>query len=151
MTLENTFDILLAAMEPHKNMKLDEPHHGLSSQVPSTAIFVYGTLRTGASNHWRMLRAKWLANATVIGKLFRIDWYPGLVLDARCSQVHGEIYLCDAAVINSLDAFEGTVEYRRVSTTAIATNGDAYPVQLWEFQLPTEGYEEIVSGDWLKH
>jgi gamma-glutamylcyclotransferase (GGCT)/AIG2-like uncharacterized protein YtfP len=113
------------------------------------AVFVYGTLRKGASNHWRMSSAKWLTTATVLGKLYRIDWYPGLVLDLQGTKIQGDIYSCDAALLQELDAFEGTIEYERVATIATAENGEAYPVQLWEYRLSANGYNQLLSGDWL--
>ncbi len=44
-------------------------------------VFVYGTLRQGASNHFRLEGATTLGEAWVLGQLYRIDWYPGLLLD----------------------------------------------------------------------
>ena len=54
-------------------------------------IFVYGALRKGASNDWRMKDARWLGPAKVEGTLLKIDWYPGLVLGLG-GWVKGEVY-----------------------------------------------------------
>ena len=44
----------------------------------SDLLFVYGALRKGASNDWRMEGARCLGSAEVPGTLVKIDWYPGL-------------------------------------------------------------------------
>jgi len=143
-------DMLCATMESQANPNSSPREAQSSVEAPEIAVFVYGTLRKGASNHWRMSSAKWFANATVLGKLFRIDWYPGLILDPQAKSIHGEIYFCDPTLLQELDAFEGTIEYRRVTTIATAENGETFPVQLWEYQLPTDPCNELISGDWLK-
>jgi len=76
-------------------------------------VFVYGTLRRGGSNHFRMAQAQFVAAGAVRGKLYRIDWYPGFVADETAGRVVGEIYMVDAETIAALDEFEGS-EYRRV-------------------------------------
>jgi gamma-glutamylcyclotransferase (GGCT)/AIG2-like uncharacterized protein YtfP len=131
-------------------MERQPNRNSLQDEAKQLAVFVYGTLRKGASNDWRISSAKWLTDATVLGKLFRIDWYPGLVLDSQGTVIRGEIYLCDSTLLEELDAFEGTTEYRRVNTTATAKNGQTFIVELWEYQLPTDSYSQIFSGDWLK-
>jgi gamma-glutamylcyclotransferase (GGCT)/AIG2-like uncharacterized protein YtfP len=150
VTIGQIFDTHSPAMESQQNPHSNENDGESSAEAPETAIFVYGTLRRGASNHWRMSAGKWLTDATVLGRLFRIDWYPGLVLDSQGTPIQGEIYLCSSTLVKELDAFEGTIEYRRIVTTATAANGETISVQLWEYQLPTDSYSPLFSGDWLK-
>lgn len=81
-------------------------------------LFVYGTLKRGASNH------HWLTGQTFVGeahtapgyRLFGLGGYPGLVLwpDDR-DGVAGEVWSVDDACLADLDAFEGVPEglYRR--------------------------------------
>jgi gamma-glutamylcyclotransferase (GGCT)/AIG2-like uncharacterized protein YtfP len=40
-------------------------------------IFVYGALRKGASNDWRMEEGRWLGPAEVAGTLVEITWTRG--------------------------------------------------------------------------
>lgn len=112
-------------------------------------LFVYGTLRAHGSNHWRMSGAQFLSNATVSGSLFRIDWYPGMIIQAQSNLVHGEIYRCDAPLLQQLDEFEGDVEYQRVVTQATMPDGNSINVYAWVYRLPTKKLELIPSGDWL--
>lgn len=122
---------------------------GFSNLDSNCLIFVYGTLRAGGSNEWRMSQAKFISKAYVLGKLYRVDWYPGLVLDSSAYTVFGEIYFCDSILLAKLDDFEGQYEYRRVQTTAITENGDQMVVQVWEYRRSTRHLHEIVLGDWL--
>lgn len=113
-------------------------------------VFVYGTLRRGGSNHFRMEEADFVASATVRGRLYRIDWYPGLLLDDSGDDVIGELYQVSAEIMESLDAFEGP-EYRRVMTE-VQSGGDHRSPQaawVWEWLCPCDEKQRILSGDWL--
>ncbi len=84
-------------------------------------VFVYGTLRRGASNHWRMEEAEFVGEAWVLGHLYPIDWYPGMVLDDDGVPVRGEVYRVGSELLGELDEFEGVRgevadEYARVRT-----------------------------------
>jgi gamma-glutamylcyclotransferase (GGCT)/AIG2-like uncharacterized protein YtfP len=113
-------------------------------------VFVYGTLRRGGSNHFRMEGAEFLSAATVNGRLYRIDWYPGLVLDDMAADIHGEVYRVSAEVLERLDHYEGG-EYRRVMTQ-VRCGGDHRSPQaawVWEWLGPVDESRRIRSGDWL--
>ncbi|HBM76597.1 MAG TPA: hypothetical protein DD438_00690, partial [Verrucomicrobiales bacterium] len=43
-----------------------------------TLVFVYGTLRRGFSNHFRLGKAPFVKEGWILGRLYRIDWYPGM-------------------------------------------------------------------------
>ncbi|BCU79323.1 gamma-glutamylcyclotransferase family protein [Luteolibacter sp. LG18] len=112
-------------------------------------VFVYGTLRTGGSNHHRMAGATFIAPATVSGRLYRIDWYPGVVLDPEAGLVSGEIYEVDDSRLAALDDYEGS-EYRRVETEALLTDGSSARVLIWEWCLEVDESRRIPGGDWLE-
>ena len=118
-------------------------------RLPREIIFVYGTLRTGGSNHHRMAGATPHGAGTVRGRLYRIDWYPGILLGEAGYDVRGEAFAVDAATLAALDAFEGT-EYRRVRTTVSRDNGAPIEAWIWEYHMPVTGLREIPSGDWLE-
>lgn len=119
-------------------------------ESPREMVFVYGTLRRGGSNHFRMAGAEFVAAATVRGRLYQIDWYPGLVLDDTADDVTGEIYLVSGILLESLDDFEGG-EYRRVLT--LAQCGGGHPslpsAWIWEWLGPCDEKNRIINGDWL--
>lgn len=113
-------------------------------------VFVYGTLRRGGSNHFRMDGAEFISSATVRARLYRIDWYPGLVLDDAGDDVIGEIYQVSAELMKQLDAYEGP-EYRRVMTQ-VKCGGDHRSPQtawLWQWLGPCDENQRIPCGDWL--
>lgn len=118
-------------------------------------VFVYGTLRRGASNHFRMKGAELVGPATVGGKLFRIDWYPGLRPDPEGPAVSGEVYKVSAQLLVELDEFEGAAgevadEFRRVEAIAtLASDPAPRMVWLWEYAGSMEGCIRIPGGDWL--
>lgn len=120
----------------------------------SELIFVYGALRKGASNDWRMKGAQWLGPAEVSGTLVRVDWYPGLVLGGG-SMVLGEVYKVGPELMNELDEFEGigsederNGEYHRVKAE-VSFKGEPLNVWIYEWLKGVEGYPVVESGDWL--
>ena len=117
-------------------------------------IFVYGALRKGASNDWRMKEAQWLGPAEVAGTLVKIDWYPGLVLGGD-SVVKGEVYEVGPELMKELDEFEGiglederNGEYHRVKAE-VTFEEEPLPVWIYEWLKGVEGYPVVESGDWL--
>jgi len=114
-------------------------------------VFVYGTLRKEGSNHFRMAGAVPAGGASVAGRLYRIDWYPGLVLDEGAGPVWGGLYEVEAQKLAELDAFEGE-EFERVR--AVAEKGfEIYPTEcwLWEYRGAVSEENRIPSGDWIEH
>ena len=120
----------------------------------SELLFVYGALRKGASNDWRMKDARWLGSAEVLGTLVKIDWYPGLVLTGE-RPVKGEVYEVETELLEELDHFEGVGEgserngeYQRIRVT-VSLEGGPVDVWIYEWLKGIEGYEIVESGDWL--
>lgn len=122
----------------------------------SELVFVYGTLRRGASNHWRMAGAEHVADGAIRARLYRIDWFPGLILDETGDPVAGEVFACGPELLAALDVFEGVSadesmksEYRRVKTTVRAADGEL-AAWVWEWLGPVDEAKRIRHGDWLK-
>ena len=113
-------------------------------------VFVYGTLRRGGSNHFRMDGAPFLAAGTVRGRLYHIDWYPGLVLDPQAGEICGEVYQCPPAMMQALDDFEGD-SYRRLQVEVTFQNPDQPSMRawIWEWLGPVDESQRIASGDWF--
>jgi gamma-glutamylcyclotransferase (GGCT)/AIG2-like uncharacterized protein YtfP len=119
-------------------------------------VFVYGTLRRGGSNHFRMDGAGFHGAATLRGRIYRFDWYPGLVLDESGVDISGELYAVGPAQLAELDRFEGLSageiegsEYRRVQ---VSVTSEAGPVNawVWEWIGPVHEANRIPGGDWLQ-
>lgn len=120
-------------------------------------VFVYGTLRRGGSNHFRLEGAEFIAPGTVNGRLYRIDWYPGLVLDPIGAEIHGEVYSVGTELLASLDLFEGLAigenqgtEYRRVEAEVMQQNSRILTAWVWEWIGQTSESQRLADGDWLR-
>ena len=120
-------------------------------------VFVYGTLRRGGSNHFRMAGAGFISSGTIRGRMYRIDWYPGLILDPAGDEIHGEVYAVDADLLSALDIFEGLSageiegsEYRRVETTVVKQDSQTLSAWVWEWLGIVDECQRISDGDWLK-
>lgn len=119
-------------------------------------VFVYGTLRRGASNHFRMDGAEFMAAGTIVGRMYRFGWYPGLVVDAAGDEIAGEVYAVCLAQLAALDEFEGVsaqevdgCEYRRVRVTVQSSAGSIL-AWVWEWTGKVDESTRIIHGDWLK-
>jgi len=75
----------------------------------ATLLFVYGTLKRGERNHHRLGAARFLRIARTLAKyrLYRIGWYPGLVVAADGSLIEGELWEVEVATLRDLDEYEG--------------------------------------------
>lgn len=120
-------------------------------------VFVYGTLRRGGSDHFRMTEAEFVSEGTILGRLYGIDWYPGLVVDDDGGEIRGEIYRVEPGHLAELDLFEGLPagdtegsEYRRVQATVVRQDSRTVSAWVWEWRGPTDESRRLAGGDWLK-
>jgi gamma-glutamylcyclotransferase (GGCT)/AIG2-like uncharacterized protein YtfP len=125
-------------------------------------IFVYGTLRRGANSEMYQLfaqHAEFVDNATYRGKLYRVDYYPGVVpSDDLNDIVFGEVYLLQNTdiVLPLLDQYEEfglefpePNEYRRLQQTVFLRNGNIFTAWIYIYNHSTESLELIESADFL--
>ncbi len=126
-------------------------------EQPAQLVFLYGTLRRGGSNHFRMAGANFISAGTITGRMYRIDWYPGLVLDDSGDEISGEVYSVQPELLVALDVFEGLSvgeiqgsEYRRVQTTVMQKNSETLTAWVWEWLGMVSENQRILAGDWLK-
>jgi gamma-glutamylcyclotransferase (GGCT)/AIG2-like uncharacterized protein YtfP len=119
-------------------------------------VFVYGTLRRGGSNAFRMDGATFHGSGTVAGRLYRISWYPGLVLDSESGGVTGDVFAVSPEQLAALDEFEGLAageleggEYRRVKALVTLEDGDAVEAWVYEWKGSVSEAYVIPEGDWL--
>jgi len=120
------------------------------SRNEKTLVFVYGTLREGSSNHFRLGEAPFVKSAWILGRLYRIDWYPGMVLDEEGVPVRGEIYEIERELLRELDIFEGN-EYERLKVRVHVQGGGDLKVWLYEYCGEVESYLELLPADWVHH
>lgn len=114
-----------------------------------TAIFVYGTLKRGGSNHRYLAGQTFLRTTrTVPGfTLFSLGDYPGMVpWPADRDGVTGEIWSVDAPGLALLDELEGITEglYRR-APIALVSPAEKLPVETYFYLRPLNGCAQIGS------
>jgi gamma-glutamylcyclotransferase (GGCT)/AIG2-like uncharacterized protein YtfP len=104
-----------------------------------------------------MAGAEFISSGTITGRMYRIDWYPGLVLDPAGDEIHGEVYFVGPELLSALDVFEGLSageiegsEYRRVETTVMQQDSRTVTAWVWEWLGMVEEGQRIRDGDWLK-
>ena len=122
-------------------------------------VFVYGTLRRGGSNAFRMEGAEFIGTGRVEGKLYVISWYPGLVPGRDLGWVSGDVFRVGPQQMRALDEFEGLAageiegsEYRRVKVPVFLEEipqGEARCAWVYEWKGPVDESRQISSGDWI--
>jgi gamma-glutamylcyclotransferase (GGCT)/AIG2-like uncharacterized protein YtfP len=126
-------------------------------------LFVYGTLRrdTGSEMYRLLARyADFVGEASYQGKLYKIDYYPGVVPSEDPSDlVQGEVYrlLSPERVLPRLDQYEECgpgfpepSEYRRELQRVRLRNGHTIRAWVYVYSRPTDDLELIPSGDFLE-
>jgi gamma-glutamylcyclotransferase (GGCT)/AIG2-like uncharacterized protein YtfP len=124
--------------------------------VSTFDLFVYGTLRSGAGAAGLLDGCEHLGPGTVHGILYDIDGrFPALLLYETEGAVHGEIWRCPAALLPSLDRYEGTADglFRRVAADVETPRGR---VPCWLYTAGPALSRKLVfdrripSGEWAE-
>ncbi len=129
----------------------------------SNLIFVYGTLRKKSLNStYRLLarNANFLGEAYFQGKLYKVDYYPGVVRSENPDdRVRGEVYEITSQsdfVIQKLDEYEecspefpDPKEYVRQLWDIDYIDGEKIKAWIYIYNLPIQNLERIKSGDFL--
>ena len=131
--------------------------------APTRYVFVYGTLRRGEQRDIsRLMPAPvWAGFGQVMGTLYDLGSYPGLVLGGG-GIVKGEIYLVTAALERLLDEIEevwpqSSGEYTRNHVHVAAQDRQpdiAHPQVCLVYAVNpvrTQGRPVIAGGDWVQY
>jgi gamma-glutamylcyclotransferase (GGCT)/AIG2-like uncharacterized protein YtfP len=126
-------------------------------------IFVYGTLRRDTDSQMHHLLTKYaefVDDATCLGKLYKVDYYPGMTASDNSKDiVHGEVYLLQhtGIVLPLLDQYEEfglefhePNEYIRQQQTVCLKNGNIVTAWIYIYNYPTDGLELIEPVNFLK-
>ena len=102
---------------------------------------------------------KFVGDATIQGKLYLVDYYPGLVPSDNPQEiVYGEIYKlkCPDTVLSRLDDYEECgpkfsepTKYVRRKQDVNLKTGEVMSAWVYIFVRPTAGLQLIESGDFL--
>lgn len=129
-------------------------------KLKSDYLFVYGTLRSAYESdaHREYLQgADFVSPAKTRGKLYMVDYYPGLVLSETEHWAMGEIYLIESeAQLHELDVYEGCAkkspqphEYERKIVNAVLSSGELINAWAYVYKQDTSNFALIDSGDFL--
>jgi gamma-glutamylcyclotransferase (GGCT)/AIG2-like uncharacterized protein YtfP len=103
-------------------------------------------------------RADFVCDATFQGKLYKVEWYPGVVAsDNAADRVLGEVYRPhDGDVLARLDEYEGCgpgvtepAEYIRRMATVRSAGGESVAAWIYLYNWPVDSLEYVPSGDFL--
>jgi gamma-glutamylcyclotransferase (GGCT)/AIG2-like uncharacterized protein YtfP len=120
-------------------------------------LFVYGSLCSwaGHPNGARLgSEAARLEPASIMGKLYRITWYPGLVpSDDPGDVVHGELVtLRDAAAsflwLDPYESLDKSDEYERVRRVVMLGDGSRLEAWVYLYRWPIDPQMRVASGRW---
>jgi gamma-glutamylcyclotransferase (GGCT)/AIG2-like uncharacterized protein YtfP len=127
-------------------------------------LFVYGSLISSVAHSMgeRLRRESILLGpARLQGRLYQVDWYPGVVLsDDTADIVHGEAYrlIAPAASLAWLDEYEGIArgpssvtardEYIRTQTPVALDGGGELLVWIYLYQRDVGRLARVMSGRW---
>ena len=121
-------------------------------------VFVYGTLRRGGRNDINRLAPAptYIGMGEVRGRLYHLDWYPGLALGGEeAVTVVGEVYRVSAELEAVLDEIECIVEgdqseyFKR--DLNVEVDGRPYRCLVYEINPRcVAGREPMGHGDWIR-
>jgi gamma-glutamylcyclotransferase (GGCT)/AIG2-like uncharacterized protein YtfP len=118
-------------------------------------VFIYGSLRRGSAGSMsvRFPGARFIAEAEVSGSLYDLGEYPGALTDESNSLVIGEAYEVDDGLLNKLDDFEASSNYRR-QQVEISLGSQQSTGWVYVLADDPESYSHhtlIESGDWIEY
>ena len=127
----------------------------LSSDL--TRLFTYGTLKRGFNNPFAQqlhANATYIGEGFFLGKLYKIDWYPGAVYEpGSAGKVYGEIFqIQDAELFRGLDEYEEVLEdeaaslYIRREIPILTENDLTVPCWTYLYNQPVHDLVVIESG-----
>ena len=111
-------------------------------------VFVYGTLRSGFSNHFIMEPTVKIGNGTTKNKYALYEaGIPYLVEDEKVSNVKGEVYFVDETTFDILDTLEGHPSWYERKLIPVIVEGKEYTA--WTYFNKPNGVLNK-SGDYGK-
>lgn len=132
--------------------------------MSSEYLFVYGSLRRDYSSPARQVlddHAEFVSEAIFQGKLYKIEWYPGVVpSDEPVDNVIGEVYkITDKdEVFSKLDQYEGCSPadpqphaFVRKEMRVRLKKGPEINAWIYLYEWSVDDKKQIPSGDYLDH
>ena len=118
----------------------------------NNAVFVYGTLKKGFSNH-NFLKNSVFAGIAATSELYcmyeHYYSYPALIENEPENIVTGELYLCSDKTIESLDKLEGHPDYFYRKEIPVIYDGEMFMVNTYFFNA--KGRRDELLGKILEY
>ena len=115
-------------------------------------LFVYGTLKQGGSNFWRIekLVTAALRGWSLSGQLYNVGRYPGLILPGG-RRVRGEVLISDQPdeMLRVTDQLEGD-EYHRILAQVENGEGAAQYAWVYVYARDISRLERLDVDEWLE-
>lgn len=141
------------------------------NQLETTKLFLYGSLRQGLQNNYKLESAEFKGMYHTTKKYFMIGAksgaYPYVVAEKlhdslEHTEIHGELYLVSNVLLSSLDEMEGhPTQYKRQSVEIVNAAGHTEYAQMYILENEelktgiTKGFDcrfaHVSSGDWKKY
>ncbi len=116
----------------------------------TTRVFVYGTLRSGQHNAWRLRTATKVCDAETRAE-FRLWCFGGwpAVTQGGSTTIRGEVWEVDDNTLAQLDALEEVPDvYQRVEVELAG----GLCAHIWVMRLDdVADAHEVAGGDWAEH
>ena len=118
-------------------------------------VFIYGSLRRGSARSMsiRFPNATFIAEAQVSGRLYDLGEYPGALTNDSNSLIIGEVYEVDDELLNKLDDFEASSNYRRQQVEiSLGTRRSTGWIYVPEVDPESYSHRTLIeSGDWIEY
>jgi gamma-glutamylcyclotransferase (GGCT)/AIG2-like uncharacterized protein YtfP len=122
-------------------------------------VFLYGALRRGGPENYRMAEAEFVCPALVQGRLYEIHESPALITSTSGGFVMGDLYRCDTDLLGQIasaelpDGERKAGRFRKVIAKVRPYNlGQAeIDAWTWEWTGSSQGHPVLSVGDWMEH
>lgn len=111
-----------------------------------SVIFVYGTLKSGFSNHHYLDGSNCLGAGRTVEKYgLYVEGIPFVVRHEHVSHICGELYSINAATLNKLDSLENHPGWYNRQEVEVVTN-EGKQVTAWLYFYPEKRGNLVKSG-----
>ncbi len=115
-------------------------------ETQTELVFVYGTLKSGGSNHSFLRGSEFIKKDSISGLMFSCPDFPMVIPDpANLNLITGEVYEITKKVMKKLDWVECHPDFY-CREKVITENG--LEVWVYFYKDSLEGLESIPSGNW---
>jgi gamma-glutamylcyclotransferase (GGCT)/AIG2-like uncharacterized protein YtfP len=114
-------------------------------------IFVYGTLKKGDTNHFRMKDSEFVSRTKTADKYLMLDLgsFPGVIKQETApgipaSWIQGEVYDISDKTLSELDSYEGEWYFRE----EVQLENGAFALMYFLRAIPPVKYHIVTDGNW---